>query len=324
MTQPRHAQVSRADTPYYHCLSRCVRRAYLCGQDPVSGQCYEHRRGWIRDRLHILSSLFTIDICAYAVMNNHYHLVVKLHSSDHLSDEAVMERWLTLFKGPLLVQRHVAGHALSPAQRDTVADITRVWRNRLQDLSWFMKCLNEPIARQANQEDACTGHFWEARFKSQALRTEQALLSCMAYVDLNPIRAGMANTPETSDYTSIQARIQTTVNPVLHQAVVDAQGLQRTPPLPLRPLAPFAGTDSPQPHTGVPFTWKDYLALVDWTGRQVRRDKRGVIASNLPPMLNRLDSQPDDWLIQSLQFEAVFRRQFATAVKASFPRIGCR
>ena len=71
-----------------------------------------------------------------------------------------------------------------------------------------MKCLNEPIAKQANKEDGCTGHFWEARYKSQALLTEEALLSCMAYVDLNPVRAKMADTPEDSDHTSIQERIK--------------------------------------------------------------------------------------------------------------------
>jgi hypothetical protein len=71
-----------------------------------------------------------------------------------------------------------------------------------------MKCLNQPIAKMANKEDNCTGHFWEARFKSQALLTEEALITCMAYVDLNPIRALMANTPETSEHTSIKERIK--------------------------------------------------------------------------------------------------------------------
>ena len=78
MTRPRKALISLADTPYYHVTSRCVRRAYLCGVDHYSGQNYEHRRQWVVDRIRLLSSLFAIDVCAYAVMNNHYHLVLKL------------------------------------------------------------------------------------------------------------------------------------------------------------------------------------------------------------------------------------------------------
>ncbi|MFT4520113.1 MAG: REP element-mobilizing transposase RayT [Halioglobus sp.] len=315
MPKPRKAIVCRSDTPYYHCVSRCVRRAYLCGHDQSTGESYEHRRDWIAQRLHILASLFTIDVCAYAVMSNHYHLVIKLSTSSELSDEEVLTRWLTLFKGPVLVQRFQSGAALSPAQQTTVTDIINVWRERLQDLSWFMKCLNEPIARQANQEDGCTGHFWEARFKSQPLLTQEALLTCMAYVDLNPIRAGMANSPEESDFTSIQERVKPTTNPVLSRAVADTHGLQPSQtPIQLQQLLHFEEATRFEPQTGIPFAFKDYLALVDTTGRIVRADKRGVIPPNLAPILTRLNLTPDQWLINSTQFESVFYRRFRQAV----------
>ena len=210
MTRPRKELVCTSDTPYYHIVSRCVRRAFLCGYDKTTNTDYEHRRQWIVERIRLLASVFSIDVCSYAVMSNHLHLVLKLDDSesDIGTDAEVIQRWTTLFKGPLLVQRHAQGDALSKAEREAVSDIVAVWRARLRDLGWFMKCLNEPIARIANKEDNCTGHFWESRYKSQALLTEEALLSCMAYVDLNPVRATMAQTPEESDYTSIQERIK--------------------------------------------------------------------------------------------------------------------
>jgi REP element-mobilizing transposase RayT len=76
MTQKRASLISLSDTPYYHCVSRCVRRSFLCGVDPYSGQSYEHRRAWVEERLLYLCSVFAIDICAYAVMSNHVHLVL--------------------------------------------------------------------------------------------------------------------------------------------------------------------------------------------------------------------------------------------------------
>jgi REP element-mobilizing transposase RayT len=210
MTRPRKALISLADTLYYHITSRCVRRAFLCGVDHYSGQSYDHRRQWVVDRIRLLSSLFAIDVCAYAVMSNHYHLVLKLcpEQLETLSDDQIMDRWCALFKGPLLVQRYRSGESLSSPERSTVSDIVNVWRIKFASISWFMRCLNQPIARQANREDKCTGKFWESRFTSQALKSEEALLSCMAYVDLNPIRAGIAASPETSDYTSIKVPSQ--------------------------------------------------------------------------------------------------------------------
>ncbi len=298
MVKPRSAQISRSETSYYHCVSRCVRRAFLCGIDHETGISYEHRRGWIQERIRLLSSLFTIDMCAYAVMSNHYHLVVKLGSSEYLTDEDVLQRWLVLFKGPALVQAYRAGNPLSPTQWATVKDIIQVWRTRLQDLSWFMKCLNEPVARQANREDTCTGHFWESRFKTQALKTQEALLSCMAYVDLNPVRAGIAHTLEQSDYTSVQERIVRPFNPKITEALRDAHGLQpREQPMMLKPLLHFDTPGRAEHKSGIPFRLEDYLVLLGWTGRMVREDGRGRIEATTPPILSRLAIAPDQWLM---------------------------
>ena len=138
MTRPRKVLISLADTPYYHITSRCVRRAYLCGVDHYSGQNYEHRRQWVVDRIRLLSSLFTIDVCAYAVMSNHYHLVLKLcpEQLTDLCDDQIMERWCALFKGPLLVQRYRGGEAFSGPELETGGDIVKGWRRKLSSISW--------------------------------------------------------------------------------------------------------------------------------------------------------------------------------------------
>jgi REP element-mobilizing transposase RayT len=312
MTRPRKVLISLADTPYYHITSRCVRRAYLCGVDHYSGQSYEHRRQWVVDRIRLLSSLFAIDVCAYAVMSNHYHLVLKLcpEQLNDDSDEAIMDRWCALFKGPLLVQRYRQGDVLSAPERSTVADTVNVWRTKLSSISWFMRCLNQPIARQANLEDKCTGKFWESRFASQALKSDEALLSCMAYVDLNPVRAGIAASPETSGHTSIQERIQPAFD--LERAIKgqlqcgDLLGFKT----PLKPLLHFESAYLGQPQTGLLFAYQDYLELVDWTGRIIRKDKRGTIDTALPPILNRLQITQEQWYLNTTQFETIHIKRF--------------
>jgi REP element-mobilizing transposase RayT len=264
----------------------------LCGEDSYSGQSYEHRRGWVEDRLLYLASVFAIDVCAYAVMSNHVHLVLHVDVDKALgwSDKQVLALWHSLYKGTLLTQKFMSDDELSQGELITLHETIAEYRRRLHDISWFMRNLNEHIAREANKEDGCTGRFWEGRFKSQALLDESAVLACMAYVDLNPIRAKMAKTPETSDHTSIKKRIHA----VKHKTHQPFQ------------LMPFVGNHRQPMPKGIAFSVKDYCELVDTTGRVIRDDKRGYIEHHQSPILERLGLSNGQWLTLTTEFEKHF------------------
>jgi hypothetical protein len=308
MPKPRKVLISLDDTAYYHCTSRCVRRAFLCGTDPFTHQSYDHRRQWILDRLKELTGCFSIDCCGYALMSNHYHLVlfVDRDGAKAWTLDEVIERWQKLFKGSDLVDRYRSGQNLSRVERDALGQLVSQWRERLSDISWFMRCLNESVARRANQEDQCSGRFWEGRFKSQALLDEKALAACLAYVDLNPVRAKIAQTPESSEYTSIAERIAA--------AKTSGEG-NYTPKDADQPahLLPFVGNPRKEIPKGLPFKLTDYLELVDWTGRILREDKRGYIAQEIPPILERLQIDPQHWRYLAKSFESRFKGLVGTA-----------
>ncbi|XAW89853.1 hypothetical protein ABDK09_09695 [Vibrio sp. CDRSL-10 TSBA] len=274
MTTARSQLICPDITPYYHCVSRCVRRSYLCGEDSHTGQSYQHRRAWVEERILTLATIYCIEICAYAVMSNHYHLVafIDMTGAAALSDSDVIERWGIEHCLPKLIQRYQSGQKLADAEWQKCREIIEVWRTRLCSLSWFMKELNYQIARQANQEDQCTGRFWEGRFKSQALLDDKALLAAMAYTDLNPVRAKVADTPEQSDHTSVKARLI-----ALDRGKTSAHA-----------LLDFIGYHSLENTRGIPFRLMDYLELLDWLGRQMREGKRGVIDARSPGILQRL------------------------------------
>ena len=294
MPKPRKALVSLDVTSYYHCVSRCVRRAFLCGEDVQSGNCYEHRRQWIERRMKSLAAVFAIDVCAYAVMSNHYHVVLHVDRSQAAGwhETEVIRRWQQLFLGHPLAQRYLAGETLLQTELEAVHELVALWRNRLSDISWYMRCLNESIARRANEEDQCTGRFWEGRFKCQALLDDKALVACLAYVDLNAVRAGTAETPETSQHTSVRDRIRATLSAIPTQPAH---------------LLPFVGSPRQEMSKGLPFRLEDYLELVDWTGRILREDKPGAIPATLPPILERLRIDPRHWVYMTRNFESRFK-----------------
>ena len=302
MPTPRKALVSLEDTPYYHCVSRCVRRAYLCGVDHYSGQSYEHRRDWVESRLLELAGVFAIEVCAYAVMGNHLHVVLCIDKEQALAwtDNEVLVQWHKLFKGTLLTQSFVNGDILNVYELKTVNDSIFEYRQRLMDMSWFMRALNEPIARKANLEDSCKGRFWEGRFKSQALLDEAAVLACMAYVDLNPIRAGVAKTLASSDFTSIQQRIKS--------ALIGEQP---------KHLFPFIGNERRNMPKGLCFSAEEYLKLVDDTGRIIRNDKRGSISESSRHTLHKLNIPEQNWLKITSEFTRLFKGPVGTLQELS-------
>lgn len=194
----------RNATGTYHVLSRCARRAFLLGDENA------HRKDWVADMAADLLQCFAIDLHAYAIMCNHIHLVLRPRPDlvDAMSTKNLVKRGLRQF--PVRIGN---GVDVLPVTKDLVArrsqseDAVKQYRERLSSITWFMKLLKQRIARMANKEDACTGHFWESRFLTVPLLDKGAVYSCMAYVDRNPWRAGAAESITKTRYCSAPHRM---------------------------------------------------------------------------------------------------------------------
>jgi hypothetical protein len=226
---PRVETFEPNEVAIVHCVQRCVRRAYLAGVDAVSGQNYDFRREWIRRRLELLASVFGIDVLTYAILSNHLHVVTRTRPDviATWSDREAAIRWLRVFPG-----RRLDEQLAEPTSNDVDMLVNNkerlaLVRSRLSDLSWFMRALSEPIARMANRFDECTGRFWEGRFKAQRIADEAGLLACSMYVDLNPVRAAMAASPEQSIHTSAYDRIEALKGTTIDSAAADLSVIDR-------------------------------------------------------------------------------------------------
>jgi REP element-mobilizing transposase RayT len=305
----------------FHLVNRCVRRTYLCGRDEVTGRDYSHRKQWIRDRLEVLAGIFAVEVLSFAVMSNHLHVVARTRPDvvRDWSDDEVALRWWNLFpqrrkadKSPEEPTEFELNHI-----RNDVSGLKEK-RRRLSNVSWFMKCLAEPIARLGNKEEKVTGHFWEGRFKAQPLLDETAIAACMVYVDLNPIRAGIAKTPEASAFTSIRERV-IDLQSASDVSTAEAQDLRIEhgeqagwlSPVPLNPprkkVREKVNTRRASNKGCLAMTLDQYLQLLDWTGRELRSDKRGSIPRDLDPVLDRLQCGQETWLDLVKHFRKRFR-----------------
>lgn len=299
MTIARKVLVDLSLTRYYHCISRCVRGAFLCGEG------FAHRKAWIEQRLETLAAQFAVSVCGFAVMDNHLHVLVRLDpaAGNAWNDEDVVRRWLAVYPprtldtdDPACVQARVDGELKRPKQ---VAE----YRRRLQALGWFMKALKEPLARMANKEDDCKGTFWEGRFKSIAILDEEALLATCAYIDLNPVAAGIAATPETSPHTSVRQRVRHAKShgklAVLREAARSSVHVSRAAGRFeelhwLCPLEDLRRKGSPREGMLEGFSLGSYLLLIDYTGRLFRQGK-ARLSSEVAGVLDRLGSSAEFW-----------------------------
>ena len=314
MTVARSEIVTEGVEGIYHCISRCVRRAFLCGEDEYTGKSFEHRKSWVEARLELLAKTFAIQVCAFAVMSNHLHVVLRIRPDwvENWSEEETARRWLLLFpkrKTPL-------GKPLPPGPGEIKALCKSsepgidVIRARLASVSWFMRSLNENIARRANKEDGCKGRFWEGRFKCQVLLDESALLTCMTYVDLNPVRCGAALSPETSRHTSAFLRIQARQSRKIRES--GTMTLDGPHPFSNKQLnismegektagvdhwlCPFESEEQAGGKRLLDISLDQYLDMLDWTGRQLRENGKQSIPVEYKPILERLRVDSDKWL----------------------------
>ena len=301
-----------------HCIGRVVRRAWLLGDDPYTGKNFDHRKDWVKNRLVHLSANYGIDLLGYAIMSNHMHILLRNRPDivKTWSDAEVAERIWYLFPKRKKNDRPCEPTAQELKSISSNKRLINEYRIRLSDISWFMRQLAEYIAVRANKEDNCTGRFWEGRFKNQPLLCDVAILACSVYVDLNPVRAGMAESLEKSEFTSVQDRM------VAWKARSRPSGSKRNQenrqrdeflvPVRMRDKQIGAVVSKSKARASdkgyLPIELEDYLKLVDWTGRRMVPGKRGKIPSRCKPILERIGMEPDTWCELVENFGRLFKR----------------
>ena len=300
MTISRSRLVDSTVSRWYHCISRCVRRAHLRGSEVAPG-----RKDWIENRLKELDQIFAVSVGGFSLMDNHLHLLLRIDPEvvNGWSDTEVVERWFKLFpprgadRKPMKVSKEIMD--IRVANLAWVAET----RKRLSSLGWFMKCLKEPLARLANKQDECTGAFFEGRFKSIAILDEESLLSVCAYIDLNPVAAGIAPTPETSEHTSVKARVEHVKTSGRTEDLKAAElgsvaamrvssGLEDD--LWLVPIEDRRQSGAVREGMRSGFTLCQYLMLVEYTGRMLREGK-AAISLEVEDIFARLGSTAQTW-----------------------------
>jgi hypothetical protein len=329
-----------------HVMNRTVRGCFLLGNDRVTGKNYDHRKEWIEAELERLAGHFGIDLIGYSILSNHFHSLLRSRPDivETWNDFEVAKRWLQLCpKGRKRKTAHVEPSEKQLSKILSDAERVKQIRSRLSDISWWMRLLSQKIGRMANHEDNEVGKFWQARYRAVRLLDETAVLACAAYIDLNLIRAAMAETVEESDFTSAQQRalqLRDEYGGMMASSEFRGEEVASTSEHPLlrstsrsrdRPLVKKlktiasalcpvqldgegSGTGPCVHHGGrrasdkgfLPLTAAKYLELLDWTARELRSDKRGVTPEEAAPIFERLGIDGPTWCELTRNFDQMF------------------
>ncbi len=319
MTMARSHLVDVSVTRWYHCITRCVRRAFLLGEGPLN------RKEWIENRLKELSEIFAVAVGGFSVLDSHLHLLVRLDPevAGGWSNEDVVRRWGRLFPPRDKSRQTLPVSDVWVQSRLKDAAWVATIRARLHSLSWFMKCLKEPLSRLANRQDSTRGAFFEERFKSVAILDEESLLATCAYIDLNPVAAGIVEVPEASPHTSVTTRVNhvkaqgrtSDLKAAEHGSVAGSSasaGLEET--IWLCPIEDRRRLDSSREGMLESISLGSYLLLIDYTGRLFREGK-AVISAELSGILDRLGSNVESWQtrLEKLRSGRLLGRFFAAS-----------
>ena len=299
-----------------HTIGRVVRRCFLFGVDPVSGKNFDHRKDWIEEQLKVQASNFGIDLLSMAILSNHFHLILRSRPDVVATwdDTEVARRWLMLCpnrKNDDKSAKEPNEFELNSIRNDP--DKVATIRTRLSDVAWWMRLLCQNIGTRANKEDREVGKFFQGRYRAIRILDEATLLACAAYVDLNPIRAAMAETIETSDYTSAQRRIES-LQAASVRGITDRSMLPDSFLSPLTidekndPIGPCASQSGRRCSDKgfLSMSTMDYLELLDATARITRDDKAGAMAMDLPPIFLRLNLDVSYWKLLVNDFGRLF------------------
>lgn len=312
-----------------HTMAKTVRRCFILGDDPLTGKNFDHRKQWIEDKLKHLAANFGIDLLAFSCLSNHFHLVLRSRPDVVATwdDTEVARRWWTLCPQRKL-KCHVDGQNIWVPAEPTEWDLNSIRndpvklsavRSRLSDISWWMRLLCQYIALRANGEEGeGLGRFWQSRYKAVRILDEETLLACAAYVDLNPIRAALAETLEASDYTSVQRRIES--------LKANANAASEPSSLGSRPradefLSPISIDERNDPLGAQPsrnnkrssdkgflgLAEADYLTILDWLARKTVAGKRGTTPESAPPIFERLGIDAEEWAGTVKNFGRMFK-----------------
>jgi hypothetical protein len=235
-----------------------------------------------------------VDVLGFAVTPHQLDVVVwtRPDQTDGWSDAETIQRWRRVFPADRAEKRTAKKNGRLPLpKKDESPDRIGDMRQRLGTVSWFMRCLNEWLARTANREDGMTGRFWEGRFKCRVLLDESAIVTCLAYVDLIPFTHALLSDPGRMEHSSYFDRVQSA-----------------TPGRSEAWLCPMGKEAVDEGRSRVSLDLEDYLALIDWTARQWAPDPGEPMPDSLTEILRGLQIHPHRWVETVAGFERLFHR----------------